>query len=120
MLEARGVAKRYGGVVALRDIDFVARPGTVHALLGENGAGKSTLVKILTGSVRPDSGTVLLSGQPVAFRSNRDAVEHGVAVVSQELRLFPELSVLSNLYLLREPRAATGLIDRARMRREAE
>jgi ABC-type sugar transport system ATPase subunit len=119
MLIADRVAKRYGGVVALRETTFTVRPGRVHALLGENGAGKSTLVKILTGTVRPDAGTVRLDGVPVTFTSNADAVARGVAVVSQELRLFPDLSVLANLYTLREPRRAGVLIDRSRMRREA-
>ncbi len=114
MIEATGVSKRYGGVVALRPTDFAVRPGTVHALLGENGAGKSTLVKILTGSVRPDSGRLLIDGSPVAFASTADAARGGVAVVSQELSLFPELSVLANLFAMREPRRR-GLLDRRAM-----
>lgn len=114
MIEAAGVSKRYGGVVALQPTDFAVRPGTVHALLGENGAGKSTLVKILTGSVRPDSGRLLIDGSPVAFASTADAARGGVAVVSQELSLFPELSVLANLFAMREPRRR-GLLDRRAM-----
>jgi len=111
MIEAAGVSKRYGGVVALQPTDFAVQPGTVHALLGENGAGKSTLVKILTGSVRPDSGRLLIDGSPAAFASTADAARGGVAVVSQELSLFPELSVLANLFAMREPRRH-GLLDR--------
>ncbi|MFT4124198.1 MAG: sugar ABC transporter ATP-binding protein [Microbacteriaceae bacterium] len=113
------MSKRYGGTVALRETTFTVRAGTVHALLGENGAGKSTLVGILTGTVRPDAGGLLLDGTPVSFDSSAAAARGGVAVVSQELRLFPELPVLANLFTLREPRRAGVLLDRARMRREA-
>lgn len=119
MLEAQNVAKRYGGVVALRETTFTVRPGTVHALLGENGAGKSTLVKILTGTVRPDSGQLLLDDKTVRFSNNADAVAAGIAVVSQELRLFPDLSILANLYTMREPRRGGVLIDRAKMKADA-
>ncbi|HEX3824944.1 MAG TPA: sugar ABC transporter ATP-binding protein [Mycobacteriales bacterium] len=119
MFEAKGVSKRYGGVVALHPTDFAVAPGTVHALLGENGAGKSTVVKILTGSIAPDTGDVLQEGQPVRLSTTADAARRGVAVVSQELNLFPELSVLANLFVNREPRRAGGL-DRTVMRRRAE
>src|SRR4051795_2089248 len=102
MLEARGVRKSYGGVVALAGADLTVRAGAVHALLGENGAGKSTLVKIIAGALTPDSGTLALDGTPVSFATTAEAVRHGVAVVSQELNLFPDLDVLSNLYPMRE------------------
>src|SRR6186997_1243944 len=69
LLEASGISKTYGAVVALRDASLRVRPGEVHALMGANGAGKSTLVKILTGAVRPDAGSVLVRGQPYAARS---------------------------------------------------
>ncbi|HEY1915243.1 MAG TPA: sugar ABC transporter ATP-binding protein [Streptosporangiaceae bacterium] len=118
MLEAAGVSKHYGGVAALAPTDFTVRPGTVHALLGENGAGKSTLVKILTGSVAPDQGRLLIDGSPVRFAHTADAARGGVAVVSQELSLFPELSVLANLFTMREPRRR-GLLDRREMARRA-
>jgi len=119
MFEAIGVSKRYGGVVALQPTDFAVRPGTVHALLGENGAGKSTLVKILTGSVRPDSGYLVNDGARVAFANTADAAQGGIAVVSQELSLFPDLSVLANLFSMREVRKH-GLLDRRAMARQAE
>jgi ABC-type sugar transport system ATPase subunit len=76
----------------------------VHALLGENGAGKSTLVKAIAGAVAPDAGTLALDGREVRFGSTAEAVRHGVAVVSQELNVFPDLDVLANLYPMREPR----------------
>lgn len=104
MLEARGVRKTYGGVVALAGADLEVRAGAVHALLGENGAGKSTLVKAIAGAVAPDAGSLVLDGREVRFGSTAEAVRHGVAVVSQELNVFPDLDVLANLYPMREPR----------------
>jgi ABC-type sugar transport system ATPase subunit len=119
VLDATGVSKAYGGVVALRAVDFAVAPGTVHALLGENGAGKSTLVKVLAGAVRPDGGTIRLDGTPVHFAGVADAARHGVAVVSQELNLFPDLDVLANLFTKREPRRGI-LVDRRAMTAQAE
>ncbi|HVW89418.1 MAG TPA: sugar ABC transporter ATP-binding protein [Gaiellaceae bacterium] len=114
MFEARGIRKAYGGVVALHGVDFVVRAGSAHALLGENGAGKSTLVKILGGAVQPDAGTLTLEGREVRFSSTAEAVQAGVAVVSQELNLFPDLDVLANLFPMREPRRGP-LVDRDAM-----
>jgi ABC-type sugar transport system ATPase subunit len=114
-LEAKGIAKAYGGVIALKGVNFAVRPGTVHALLGENGAGKSTLVKIMTGAVRPDAGTLHLGEQPASFRNTAQAVAQGVAVVTQELSLFPHLDILDNLFPMREPRRGP-FIDRRKMR----
>jgi len=97
-----GVRKSYGGVTALRGASMTIRSGSVHALLGENGAGKSTLIKVVSGAVRPDGGTLTLDGRAVSFASTARAVDAGIAVVSQELNLFPDLDVLSNLYPMRE------------------
>jgi ABC-type sugar transport system ATPase subunit len=118
MLEAVGVRKTYGGVVALAGADFTVRPGVVHALLGENGAGKSTLVKIIAGALAPDAGRVELDGEEVRFGSTAEAVRRGVAVVSQELNVFPDLDVLSNLYPMREPRRGPFVL-RSEMARRA-
>ncbi|WP_369264223.1 sugar ABC transporter ATP-binding protein [Streptomyces sp. R35] len=109
MLVARGLVKSYGGVRALDGADISVRGGEVHALVGENGAGKSTLVRILSGTVAPDDGTVRLA---------KEARAGGIAVVSQELSLFPDLTVRENLYPYRPPRRF-GLLDRGAMDRAA-
>jgi ABC-type sugar transport system ATPase subunit len=118
VVEAEGIAKSYGGVRALTGAGVTVRAGSVHALLGENGAGKSTLVKVIAGAVKPDAGTLRLDGREVAFDSTADAVRNGVAVVSQELSLFPDLDVLSNLFPMREPRRGP-FVQRAEMARRA-
>ncbi|GAA4236143.1 sugar ABC transporter ATP-binding protein [Actinomadura meridiana] len=104
VLRAQNITKAYGGVTALADGALSVEPGSVHALLGENGAGKSTMVKVLSGTIRPDAGTLTLDDRPVSFNSTVDAVRNGVAVVSQELNLFPDLDILANLYPIREPK----------------
>jgi ABC-type sugar transport system ATPase subunit len=104
VLRASGVTKRYGGVTALSEVDISLAPGEVHGLVGENGAGKSTLVKILSGVVRPDGGSLEIDGEPVTFSSARDAVGRGVALVAQELAVFPDLTVAENLFPLGAPR----------------
>jgi ABC-type sugar transport system ATPase subunit len=119
MLEARDIDKSYGGVVALRGAGLRVRAGSVHALLGENGAGKSTLVKIIAGAVKPDAGVLRLDGEEVSFASTAHAVRSGVAVVSQELNLFPDLDLVSNLYPMREPRRGP-FVNRAEMWRRAK
>src|SRR3954471_4103475 len=119
MLEARGVRKSYGGVVALAGAGPTGRGGSVHALLGENGAGKSTLVKAIAGALTPDAGTLTLDGREVRFTSTADAVRHGVAVVSQELNVFGDLDVLANLYPMRELTRGP-FVQRAAMARRAE
>ncbi|HET8845484.1 MAG TPA: sugar ABC transporter ATP-binding protein, partial [Ktedonobacteraceae bacterium] len=119
MLEANGLYKSYGGIAALKGVDFHVRAGSVHALVGENGAGKSTLVKILVGAAHPDMGTLRLDGQVVHFANTADAAAHGIAIVSQELSLFPDLDVLANLFPMREIRRGP-LVSRARMWEQAE
>jgi ABC-type sugar transport system ATPase subunit len=114
MLEARGISKSFGGVHALVGVDLVVREGTVHALLGENGAGKSTLVKIIAGALRADAGNLRLDGNEVSFATTADAAAHGVGVVSQELNLFEDLDLLSNLFPQREPLRGP-FVDRGEM-----
>ena len=113
LLEVKDVHKSFGGVRALRGVSLEVRPGEVHALLGENGAGKSTLVKILAGAERPDSGTLVWEGESLSQMTPREAQERGLAVVHQEFSLVPDLSVLDNLFLGREPRQKRALVDRA-------
>ena len=103
-LELRQVAKTYPGTVALKDFSVRWTGGDIHALIGRNGAGKSTLVKILTGAIAPTSGSVLLNGNAVHFRSPADAQRAGIAAVYQELSLLPELSIAENIHLGRLPR----------------
>jgi len=111
LYRARGVRKSFGGITALRGVDFSVRPGSVQALIGENGAGKSTLLKILAGAMSPDEGTLELDGRQVAFSSTADALGEGIAIVSQELSLFPDVDILGNLFPLGPP-TRRGLIDR--------
>ena len=121
MYTVKDLHKSYGGVKALDGVDFEILPGEVHALLGANGAGKSTLIKVLVGGTEPDEGAELeLEGEPVSFSNSREAADRGVAIVSQELTLFPHLDVLSNLFLGREPRAAGIALDRRAMRKQAK
>ena len=119
VLEARGISKSFPGVKALDKVRLTVRRGRLHALLGENGAGKSTLINILAGVFPPDAGEVLLDGRPVAFRNPREAREAGIAIIFQELNLVPDFSVAQNIFLGREPLTRAGLIDDARMNREA-
>src|SRR5215210_1840953 len=115
-----GVAKRFGGVVAVEDVAFDVRPGEVHALVGENGAGKSTLMKIVDGLYGPDEGTLEVGGEAASFSSPRDAEASGIAMIPQELDLFPELTVAENLFVGRKrPRTGWGGLDWEAMRDEA-
>src|SRR5215204_4346013 len=114
------VTKRFGGVTAVEGVNFDLRPGEVHALVGENGAGKSTLMKIVHGLYTPDEGTLEVGGEAVEFSSPRDAEVAGIAMIPQELDLFPELSVTENLFVGRHrPRTRWGTLDRTAMRSEA-
>ncbi|HEX3737081.1 MAG TPA: sugar ABC transporter ATP-binding protein [Solirubrobacterales bacterium] len=119
MLDVKDIDKSYGGVQALSSANLTVRAGSVHALLGENGAGKSTLVKIIIGAVSPDGGTLTLDDEEVSFSNSADAARHGVAAVSQELSLFPDLDVLSNLFPMREVKRGP-FIDRAAMEARAK
>jgi ABC-type sugar transport system ATPase subunit len=102
-VELRSVGKRFGATLAVRDVDLAIHGGQVHALVGENGAGKSTLGKLIAGVHTPDDGEILLAGRQVHFRSPRQALEHGVTIVAQELSLVPARSVEENVFLNQEP-----------------
>ncbi|TPI59048.1 sugar ABC transporter ATP-binding protein [Mesorhizobium sp. B3-1-7] len=110
IISVHNLAKHYGGVIALDDMSLAVERGTIHAVVGENGAGKSTLMKVLAGVVRPDSGTIELDGTIVAIDGPNAARQHGIGMVYQELSLFPERSVLANLFVNREP-VRRGLIS---------
>jgi ribose transport system ATP-binding protein len=103
LLTAREVSKRYGPVVALETATLVVEPGEVHALLGANGAGKSTLVKVLTGVIRPDGGTILLNGKASRVSSPAQAARIGLAPVFQDPALVPDLTIGQNLRLTGTP-----------------
>jgi ABC-type sugar transport system ATPase subunit len=111
LLKAERVSKSYPGVQALADVAFDIDPGEVHALLGENGAGKSTLMKVLAGSVMPDSGSLTVDGVDLPLGSLEAARDKGVAIVYQELSLVPPLSVAENVMLGHWPTGRAGLID---------
>lgn len=119
VLQARGISKSFPGVKALDGVSLTVRSGSVHALLGENGAGKSTLMNVLAGVFPADEGEILLEGRRVSFRNTREAREAGIAIIFQELNLIPQLTVAQNVFLGREPLTRGGLIDDARMNREA-
>jgi ABC-type sugar transport system ATPase subunit len=110
--------KTYGGVRALRGVSIDFHPGKVHAILGENGAGKSTLMKILAGAETPDAGSIALNGVTAHYNTVTSANAAGVAIVFQELSLFPDLDILANLFANRQPHK-WGAVDRATMRRAA-
>ncbi|MFD2174726.1 sugar ABC transporter ATP-binding protein [Rhodobacter lacus] len=117
-IEAQDLTKTFGAVRALTGGRLSVARGEIHALLGANGCGKSTLSKIIAGTHAPSSGLLSIDGQPVSFASPRAAEEAGVALFYQELSLIPQLSVEANIFLGREPRTATGAIDRKLMRQK--
>jgi galactofuranose transport system ATP-binding protein len=119
VLSVTSVGKRFSGVRALADVSVDFAGGSVHALVGENGAGKSTLIKLMTGVYAPDTGTVRLRGEEVAFSSPRAAQQAGIATIYQEVHLAPQLSVARNFFLGREP-TRFGALDLGRMARESD
>jgi ribose transport system ATP-binding protein len=119
ILKLESISKSFGGVEALRGIDFALLPGEIHGLVGENGAGKSTLMKIIAGVHADFSGRMLLDGHENRFRSVRDANAAGIAMVHQELSVAPELSVAENVFLGVQPTNRLGLVQWRRMAQEA-
>jgi methyl-galactoside transport system ATP-binding protein len=123
VLEMRGISKSFPGVKALDDVSLTVRRGSVHALMGENGAGKSTLMKCLFGLYRADAGEIVLDGKPVSLRDSRQALDHGISMIHQELHPIPHRSVMENIWLGRYPVRRFGpikLIDRRQMLRDTE
>ena len=126
VLEGRGLVKTYGRVIALDGADFALYPGEVLAVIGDNGAGKSTLIKTLSGAEIPDSGDILLDGQPVHFKRPNEARALGIETVYQTLAVAPALDIATNMYLGRERRKPGPLgsifrmLDGAGMRKSAK
>ncbi|MBA1144665.1 ATP-binding cassette domain-containing protein [Mesorhizobium neociceri] len=124
ILESRGIAKHYGGVVALTDANLIVMPGEIVAIVGDNGAGKSTFVKILSGAQQADEGKILVAGTPVSFHRPSDARQAGIETVYQDLSLAEHLDVLTNLFLGREEIrfkiAGLSFLNRSKMRKRAE
>lgn len=122
LVEMKGISKAYGGVQALQGVDLAVYPGEVHALVGDNAAGKSTLVKILSGAVAMDEGSILFEGQAVGLRGPRDAKKLGIETVYQDLALADNLDVPSNIFMGRElmrPGRRGPFLDLRRMEKEA-
>ncbi|MCC6616119.1 MAG: sugar ABC transporter ATP-binding protein [Anaerolineae bacterium] len=111
ILIAKQISKQFPGVLALDNVDLELFPGEVHALVGENGAGKSTLIKVLGGQYQPTSGTLVMKGETVHFDNPMQSQAAGISVINQEFNLIPQLSIAENIFLGREIRRATGLID---------
>src|SRR5947199_6949905 len=125
ILEARGLVKKYGQVVALNGADLDPYTGEILAIIGDNGAGKSTLIKALSGALQPDEGEISLRGERIHFRSPREARRAGIETVYQDLAVAPALDIASNVFLGRETRRRgllgrpLRLLDKRGMRREA-
>ncbi|MCX6237973.1 MAG: sugar ABC transporter ATP-binding protein [Bacteroidia bacterium] len=120
VLEVRNVSKDFSGIYALKNIDLEIFPGEVTAIIGENGAGKSTLMKIISGVYTEYEGDVLLNGEKVNFKNPKEASEHGVIIIHQELNLIPYLSITENLFLGNELLNRMGLLDSPKMAKKAK
>jgi len=119
LLELKGVSKSFGGVQALRGVDFTLLAGQIHGLAGENGAGKSTMMKIIAGVHGADAGTMRVDGKEAHFRSTRDARAAGIGMVHQELSVAPDLSVAENVFLGSQPVGRLGIVAWRRMAEKA-
>ncbi len=120
LLQMKDICKSFPGVKALDHVSLNVRPGTVHALMGENGAGKSTLMKCLFGIYRKDEGTILLEGNEVDFKTSKEAMEHGVSMVHQELNQALKRNVMDNLWLGRYPKTAGVVVNERKMYQETK
>ncbi|HEY4806359.1 MAG TPA: sugar ABC transporter ATP-binding protein [Roseiarcus sp.] len=115
LLELTDISKSFGGVQALRNVDFTLNAGEIHGLAGENGAGKSTMMKIISGVHSADSGTMRVDGKEVNFRSTRDALAASIGMVHQELSVAPELTVAENVFFGNQPVNGMGVVTWRRM-----
>ena len=119
LLELTDISKSFGGVQALRNVDFTLNAGEIHGLAGENGAGKSTMMKIIAGVHTADSGTMRVDGKAVHFRSTRDALAASIGMVHQELSVAPELTVAENVFFGNQPVNGMGIVTWRRMAERA-
>lgn len=106
-----GIGKSFGTNKVLDDVNFHLKSGEIHALMGENGAGKSTLMNILTGIHKADYGKILVDGKEVVFSCNKDAEKAGIAFVHQELNIWPNMTLLENLFLSDLQKNKFGVVD---------
>ncbi|MFR1805031.1 MAG: sugar ABC transporter ATP-binding protein, partial [Faecalispora jeddahensis] len=119
-LEMQEICKSFGVVRVLKNVDFSVRGGEICALIGENGAGKSTLMNLLGGVLQPDSGRMLLDGNPVSFRNPAESLSAGIAFIHQELNLINDLTIYENMFIGRELKKKNGLLDADAMRRQTQ
>lgn len=119
-LQVKNIAKEFPGVKALEDISIDFYPGECHALVGENGAGKSTLIKMIASIYKPTKGQVILDGKVCDFKTPKDALDAGIAVIEQETAIAPHLTVAENMYLGCEPKKLNGLLNRKKMESDAQ
>ena len=120
LLRMEGISKTFPGVKALDGVNLEVKAGTVHALMGENGAGKSTLMKCLFGIYNKDAGHIYLEGKEVDFKSSKEALDNGVAMVHQELNQALKRNVMDNIWLGRYPKIAGIMVDEHKMRKDTE
>jgi inositol transport system ATP-binding protein len=120
LLEISGIRKAFPGVVALDNVGFKLKAGTVHALMGENGAGKSTLMKIIAGIYTPDQGEIRVKGRVLTLHGPLDALNQGIAMIHQELNLMPFMTVAENIWIRREPLTKLGFVDHTKLRQQTQ
>ncbi len=120
MLVAKNISKRFGGVIALSNINLELHPGKVNAIIGENGAGKSTLMKIFSGVHTQYEGEIIYNDKLVKFSNTKEAEENGIAIIHQELNLVPYLSIAENIFLGREITNTLGILDQKQMNEQTK
>lgn len=120
VIELTGIRKSFGGVHALKGVDFSISPGEVHCLVGENGSGKSTLIKIMSGVHAPDAGEIRIDGKPCARLTPSASIAAGIQVIYQDLSLFPNLSVAENIGIRQYMEKGRRLVDWRRLRKSAD
>lgn len=118
-IKMTGIEKSFGTNSVLRGVDYDIQPGEVHALMGENGAGKSTLMNILTGLHKADAGVIMVDGQQQQFANPKEAEEYGISFIHQEMNTWPDMTVLENLFIGKEPTNRFGLIQTKKMKKQA-